>query len=86
MHIVPTPIRDCLQPELRAIDAVFRLYVRSDTSLETIVYDLDDHLTEVYHDEYPEDFLRGGEAYDFTLYTSNDVRTVTGSAGSYTSH
>lgn len=76
MHIVPVPIRDCLQPDLRAIDAVFRLYVRSDTSLESIVYDLDEHLTEVYQDEFPEGFCGDSVAYDYTLFTSNDVSSA----------
>ncbi|KAJ3520324.1 hypothetical protein NMY22_g12806 [Coprinellus aureogranulatus] len=73
LHIVPVPVRDCLQPQLRAIDAVFRLYVRCHSTLDTIVYDMSDYLAELYSDEYPSEWTEGGLAYDYSFFTSDDV-------------
>lgn len=75
MRVVPVPVRDCLQPNLRAIDAVFRLYVRTNASIESIVYDLDDYMCEVYDDECPPELRapEGDEPYRYTIFTSDDV-------------
>lgn len=86
MHVVPVPIRDCLQPELRPIDAVFRLYVRTHSTLETLVYDLDDYLTEIFDDEYPQEFCVGDMPYNYTLFTSDDVRLLRSLAADHATH